>query len=191
MKKSLLHLQKLSIVLSISAIAHLANAQSTWTGADLVNNNTNWSDANNWSGGAPSSGAGIFHDGAFPITTNTIGAVNNIVQSSTAITSLTYNNTTAGDYYTTLIPSGSILMVSGNMTFGPVNGTGAGDTVTITGAGSLSGGGGRGAFSMNCSSGTETVDLSGLTNFVFNIGGSSSGSFSVAGSASSSGILKL
>ena len=64
----------------------------TWTGGNL-GTDMNWSDAANWSGGAPnSSSAVLFPDGAYPITTNIQGAVNNIVQSSTTISTLTYAN---------------------------------------------------------------------------------------------------
>ncbi|HSY17395.1 MAG TPA: hypothetical protein VK815_03635 [Candidatus Acidoferrales bacterium] len=185
MKKILLQLRSLTTVFAVFAIADLANAQSTWGGGGT---DQNWSTPGNWSsGGAPSSDAVIFPAGAFPITTNTQGAVNNIVQSSTAITTLNYNNATP-QFYTTLIPSGSTLTVGGNVTFGS-SGT-AGGNVTIMGAGSLVGSGTSSTFSMNVASGTESVDLSKLTNFVFNPGGAGN-TFAVAGSASSSGQLSL
>src|SRR5580700_7490698 len=131
MNKTLLQLHIPLIILAVFASTPLAQAQSTWGGGDT---DQNWSTAGNWSsGGVPSGDAVTFPAGAFPITTNTQGAVNNIVQSSTAITTLTYNNTTP-QFYTTLIPSGT-LTASGNVTFG--NSATAGGGVTVKGAGSF------------------------------------------------------
>ena len=126
MKKTLLQLRPFLFITFVLSIINLAQAQSTWGGGGT---DQNWSTSGNWSsGGAPAGDGVTFPAGAFPITTNTQGAVNNIVQSSTAITTLTYNNVTP-TFYTTLIPSGA-LTASGNLTFG-ASGT-AGGTVYST-----------------------------------------------------------
>lgn len=168
------------------ALSQHASAQS-WSGADIANSQ-NWSDGNNWAGNvAPSSGSAVvFPDGAFPVTTNVQGHANNIVQSSTAIASLTYNNA-ANDFDTTLIPSGSILTESGNFTVGGS----VPSFVTITGGGSLVGGSGTSTMSVQSTSGTATLDLSTLSNFVFNAGGSGNTISLSTGSSSASGSINL
>ncbi len=117
--KSPMHTVRTFVLLSVICVsgARLANAQSTWGGAGT---DQNWSTSGNWSaGGVPSSSSTVtFPDGAFPVTTNVQGAVNNIVQSSTTIASLTYNNNVTNGFDTTQIPSGSILTVNGNVTIG-------------------------------------------------------------------------
>ena len=180
----------LSLVFSffIGGIAvQLTEAQSTWGGAGT---DQNWSTSGNWSsGGAPANDAVIFPDGVFPITTNTQGAVNNIVQSSTAITSLTYNNNgAANDLVTTLIPSGSTLTVNGGLVVG--NGSVA-VSAAIAGGGSLAAGTGTTALTVQSTSGTAKLDLSGLTNFSFNAGGSGGAISLGTGSSSASGTLNL
>src|SRR5271170_7487793 len=119
--KNLLKTLQFLIILSLACAAlQRAGAQSTWTGGDLPNGNLNWSDSLNWSGGAPGSSSAVtFYDGVYPLTTNTQGAVNNIVQSSTTVASLNYNNNgAANDFVTTQIPSISVLTDSGNLTVG-------------------------------------------------------------------------
>lgn len=182
----------LSLVASLACMtAPLANAQ-TWTGGDLPINNLNWSDANNWSGGAPgSSSTVIFNDGAFPLTTNTQGAVNNIVQSSTTISSLTYNNQD-NNFVTTLIPSGATLTISGNLSVGASDIATSNSFVTMTGGGTLIGGTG-GSSTLSGQNGSaqgsvSTLDLSGLTNFSYNFGGGSSGSINLGTGSSGSSI---
>src|SRR5208282_3962594 len=140
----------------------------------------NWSTSGNWSaGGAPANDAVTFPDGAFPITTNTQGAVNNIVQSSTQITSLTYNNiSTSSHYVTTLIPSSVTLTLNGGIT---VSGNANITSAAITGGGSLiAGTNGTGTLAVETTgNGALLLDLSGLTNFVFNYGASSPGNLTI------------
>lgn len=172
-----------------SAISLHVRAQQ-WSGGD-IGNSENWSDGLNWVGGAApnSGGVVIFPDGAFPVTTNTQGTVNNIVQGNMTISSLTYNNNSATSHFvTTQIPTGNTLTVSGNVTAGGTVAT----TATVTGGGSLVAGGGSGTLSVQSTSGTATLDLSPLTNFVFNAGGGSSGAVTLStGSSSASGKINL
>src|SRR5579859_1270980 len=98
--------------------AQTASAQSTWSGANL-GTDMNWSDAANWNTIPTSSSAVTFPDGAYPITTNTQGAVNNVVSANTTIASLTFaNNGASGHFVTTQIPTGNTLTVNGNLTIG-------------------------------------------------------------------------
>src|SRR5262250_1756484 len=69
------------LIFMTCAAVPLAKAQSSWTGAGA---DQNWSTAGNWSSGVvPNNNTVTFQDGAFSVTTNVQGAVNNIVQSST------------------------------------------------------------------------------------------------------------
>jgi hypothetical protein len=149
-------------------LAPRTRAQSTWGGAG---SDQNWSTSLNWSaGGIPNNNAVTFPDGGFPITTNTQGTVNNIVQGNTQITSLTYNNNgAANDFVTTQIPSATTLTVSGNLTIGNAA---VAVVTTFNGGGSLvAGTNGTSTLAAQSSSGTAVLDLSPLTNFVFNAGG--------------------
>ena len=101
-----------SLIVISCATAHLAMAQSIWTGGGA---DANWSTPGNWSSGVvPNNNAVTFPDGAFPITTNAQGLVNNVVQSSTAISSITFNNLN-GNFDTTQISSGTILTINGTL----------------------------------------------------------------------------
>ena len=74
-----------------------------WSGNDAaVNGNTNWSDANNWSGGTPGPATNIFFFDAGASSTQ--GMVNNNVGSQATIFSLTYGNTNG--FHTTQIGPG-------------------------------------------------------------------------------------
>src|SRR5690348_17205443 len=176
------------LALLLCAAAESARAQSTWTGGGA---DQNWSTAGNWSGGAvPSNDTVMFPDGAFPVTTNVQGVVNNVVQSSTTISSLTYNNVNP-DYDTTEIPSGTTLTVGGNLTVGLNNAVaGQATTVTMTGGGSLIAGAGASTFVGQNGNGTGSaslLDLSGLNNFAFNPAGTG-GSFSLGTGSSGSAM---
>ncbi|MEI7534939.1 MAG: autotransporter-associated beta strand repeat-containing protein, partial [Verrucomicrobiae bacterium] len=86
-------------------------ATVTWSGVDaLATVNTNWSDANNWSGGTPTPTNSVLFGnlGAASAVSN----INNIVDVSTNILSLTFGNTTG--FHTTLINPGVTLTVSNN-----------------------------------------------------------------------------
>ncbi|HSU54212.1 MAG TPA: autotransporter-associated beta strand repeat-containing protein [Candidatus Dormibacteraeota bacterium] len=181
-------MKPLPLALLLSALCstcQLANGQSTWSGAGAPVQN--WSSALNWSGGLPTSGSTVtFPDGAFPVTTNVQGAVNNIVQSSTTILTLSYNNG-PGNFHTTQIPSGTILTVNGNVTVGP----GAiASVATFAGGGTLVAGAGTSTLAVQSTTGTAILDLSPLTNFVFNAGGAG-GPVTLGTSAGGKGTVTL
>src|SRR5258708_20481224 len=106
-----------------------------WTPAGA---NTNWSTAGNWNpSGSPGSTDDVqFFDGG---GTNAAGVVDNVLDSSLAIGSLTFGQT--NNFHTTLIASGQTLTVGGN-TNGVLAGTGtaAGDgIVTVNTANGVGG----------------------------------------------------
>jgi fibronectin-binding autotransporter adhesin len=165
-------------------LAPWAQAQSIWGGAGA---DQNWSTALNWSaGGVPNNNTVTFPDGAFPVTTNTQGVVNNIVQGNTSITSLTFNNIVP-HYDTTQIPSGVTLTLSGGITVS------AGANVAsaaVTGGGTLiagSNGTATLAIETTASSGALLFDLSGLNTFVMNPGASSPGNVTIANTSAPNG----
>lgn len=82
-----------------------------WSGVDAISQvNSNWSDANNWSGGTPRSNALIYFFDAG--TNGARGVANNIVSSNTTIFSLEYGNTNG--FHTTQISAGARLTISNN-----------------------------------------------------------------------------
>jgi autotransporter-associated beta strand protein len=114
--------QKIAVaaLLAGSLTASIAQPNGTWTGQGTGSTNLNWSNPNNWAGVTP---PGIFdkvyfEDLFFNGWTNKIGAVNNIVDTNSAVGTLYYSayskvNTTNNHYHTTLIPGGVTLTVGG------------------------------------------------------------------------------
>lgn len=173
------------------ACAPLMAQTVAWTGTDAASDvSTNWSDANNWSGGTPGPATNIyfFNQGA----SGAQGLVNNIVDSNTTIFSLQYGNTNG--FHTTEIKTGVTLTVSNNTATDSVfvgTGTdnGANQTLysTITGPGSFTVLGTNASFlvqqgSASGGSHMATLDLSGLANFNL-----TAGRLLVGGNGSSSG----
>jgi fibronectin-binding autotransporter adhesin len=184
------------IVLSLACAAQQSGAQSTWGGGGLPSNNLNWSDAANWSaGGVPGSSSTVtFPDGAYPITTNTAGNVNNIVPSSITISSLTYNNlSSSGDYDTTEIPSGQTLTISGSLSLGGSDGASQNTSVTMTGGGSLivgtSGSPTLSGQNGSAQGSASVLNLSGLNAFSFGSGTGSSATVNFGTGGSGSAIV--
>jgi len=165
-----------------------ARATTTWVGVDaLANLNTNWTDAANWQfPGAPApSDNVIFNDvasassspfsavGAGPGGIANQGGINNIVNASFSISTLTYSNIN-NDYQNTYVNAGLALTITNSLTVGSGTvdfGAGALGFVTIAGP--------NGALNVNntnstlyvglgsTSSGSHqaTLDLSGLAVF--------------------------
>ena len=147
-----------------------ANIQ--WSGADLINNNTNWSDGLNWAGTPPGSSDAVFffdNGGA-----TSAGTVDNIVAVSRTIASLKYGNT--NNFHTTQINSGQTLTVTNGLTVGTETGTANNDqivTATVTGPGTLSVSGGN-IIVRQCNGSSSAIrnamlDMSGLSNFTANV----------------------
>jgi hypothetical protein len=112
----LFSLLTVTFTLASSQLVRAANV--TWSGAGP---DMNWSDAANWSGGTPSGNAAIFTAAAFPGSTNAAGLINNIVDTSTTITGLTYNNFGATSFHTTLLAPNQTLTVNGTVNVGTNN----------------------------------------------------------------------
>jgi hypothetical protein len=116
-----------------------AAGTSTWSGAGA---DMNWATAGNWSAGtgasAPPAAAdtAVFGNGAFPATTNAIGAVNAIVAASTTVTTLTFQNISP-QFHTIQINAGQTLTSSGALNIGSGVAAGSTEYVTFTGPGEL------------------------------------------------------
>jgi autotransporter-associated beta strand protein len=165
----------LAVALCLPSVRLMAQ-NVIWSGVDAIANvNTNWSDANNWSGGTPGPATNIyfFDTGA----SGSRGVVNNIVDGNTTIFSLNYDNTNG--FHTTQINSGATLVVSNTtpatlVFVGTGTDNGANQTLysTITGPGSFSviGTNTGAVFSVQQGSASAgrlmaTLDMSGLANF--------------------------
>ena len=154
----------------------LAAQTVTWSGQDAAANvSTNWSDANNWTGGTPGPAANVrfFDAGA----SGAKGEVDDICDGNTTILSLQYGNT--NNYHTTLVNPGTRLVISNtaaaNLLFagtGTDNGQSQTSYSSMTGSGAL--------IVMDTNPGSlfvvqqgsvnngihmATLDLSGLANF--------------------------
>ena len=147
----------------------------TWAGIDNTTDTTNWSDRLNWDlPGAPGTLDNvIFEDG------NTVpneATVDNFVDANFAIATLTYDQITSGQWHVTQIPVGNTLTVNGATTIGGAAATdGAKTSVGIVDAGTLVL---KGSLTIGNNGNTSadsgtTLDLSGLSNFVFNASGGS------------------
>src|ERR1051325_6112253 len=126
-------LRSVAILAALLATTHLTQAQSIWIGTNNVAANTNWSTAANLSpSGAPVASTQVrFNDSA---AESVAGTINNVVDTSGAIASLTYGNTNG--FHTTLIAPGVTLTNSGNLTVGTETDNGGVvliGTATITG----------------------------------------------------------
>jgi fibronectin-binding autotransporter adhesin len=166
---------RLLLILSSVALPRFADAATTflWNvaspGANNWNVNANWIPA---TGNPGSTDTGVF--GTVGTAANST-TVNNIVSVSTAITSLQYTNTTAAAWHVTQLADGVTLSTSGNVIVGSALLNAAQDSTTtsaaILGNGTFQASGNnfligyQGNSSLN--SGT-VLDLSGLTNFIYN-----------------------
>lgn len=165
----------LALAIAIIGANQLSAATLIWSGTDLVNNNTNWSDAANWVGGTTpiaSSDVKFFDLNAVGVVSN----LDNIVDASLTIGSLQYGNT--NNFHTTLITNGVTLLVTntGGLFVGTAGGAGAPTTqqvyATVTGTGGALNVSNKAAFiTVNqgdvSGSGTQRsiLDLTGLGSF--------------------------
>lgn len=169
------------LLAGFSTANSLLGATIVWTGTDAIASvNTNWSDANNWSGGTPAAANNIeFFDQG---TNASQGAVNNIVAADTTILSLQYGNTNG--FHTTQINSGAKLVISNTAAANLlVAGTGTDNGASQTSYSTVKGAGTFTALdtnatstfivqqgSTNSGSHMATLDLSGLANFNLTVG---------------------
>ena len=144
-----------------------------WTGSDVPNLNTNWSDALNWQlPGAPTADDNVIF-GSAEVVFDSL-TINNVVDANTTVNTLQFTNTTSGQWHVTEIPAGVTLTVSSNMTVGGLTLSGLQTSVAMTGGGTLSVGGNALNVGNNGTGGIDSgtaLDLSGLSNFVYNAPG--------------------
>jgi autotransporter-associated beta strand protein len=175
MKPKLLSRSLILVALSLSARSATA-AVTTWSGAGT---DDNWSTTGNWDNGLPAANDAVFGDLDATGTTGPLGAVNNIVDANTTVTSLRYTNLETTGYHTTRIPAGVTLGVNGGGTSievqSPLNGIDDVVYATILGDGTLSANNtgatlyvGQGVLPTNAAGSSirrATLDLSGLEQF--------------------------
>jgi fibronectin-binding autotransporter adhesin len=161
---------KASVCAAVFGIAQLVGAAgtSTWSGAGA---DMNWATAGNWSAGtgasAPPAAAdtAVFGNGAFPATTNAVGAVNSIVAASTTVAALTFQNISP-QFQTVQINAGQTLTSSGTLGIGTGVAVGSTTYVTFSGPGELDA---NGAVTLSgTGGGTDThieLNLSSLGTF--------------------------
>lgn len=154
----------------------------------------NWTDPANWS---PTGTPGTPDNAIFGVTGTGPDAftVNNIVNANQTITGLTYNNATSGAWHVTQISAPNKLTVSGNFTVGGLNVDGSITSVAMTGDGTFEADGNNfkvgNAGASSTSTLNATLDMSGLSTFIYN---APFGTWIVAGSggdARGGGVLNL
>lgn len=141
-----------------------------WTGADAPNGNTNWSDASNWDlPGAPGAQDNVVFNSTAVVSDAL--TVDNIVDANTTVSTLRYTNAVNGQWHVTQIPNNVTLNVSSNLTVGGLSGDGLASLAAMTGGGTLNVGGTSLTIGNNGTSSTSsgTLDLSGLSNFVYSV----------------------
>jgi fibronectin-binding autotransporter adhesin len=101
----------LPVLIALVFTVQTAFAQTFWIGNNGTSTTTNWSDPNNWSTVVvPSANTAV----AFTNTgTAAVGTVNNVVDTSTTIASLRYDETNGGGHTTLLLP-GVTLRITGS-----------------------------------------------------------------------------
>jgi autotransporter-associated beta strand protein len=159
-----------------------------WTGADVPNLNTNWSDRLNWQlPGEPGPGENVQFTSIASQAGSALstpgggsaalipGSFNNIVDGNVTIASLTYSNL-SNSYHNTWLNSGESLTTTNGLSIGTLD-TGPADKGSVT----ISGSAGAGLSTSNgnvqvwLGSGTAggsqaLLDLSALDNFTANVG---------------------
>lgn len=186
----------LPLLAGILAVPLASAAPVLWTGNG---GNDNWSNAGNWSGGAPAGNEVIFGNDDATGSSGPFGTANNIVDQSIAIGRLSYTNLIATGVHTTQINPGVTLQVtnSGNtvLVYAP---TAAGDAqvyATILGGGTLTLSNAAGILMVGQGSATAnasrlaTLDLSGLQNFNATLSRIILGQQSVVGNRANAAVL--
>jgi fibronectin-binding autotransporter adhesin len=180
------------VVLTLTAGPVGVRPYVIWSGADVANLHTNWSDASNWQApGAPTaadnaiftetaaqSASALSTPGGGPGALN-FAAINNIVDANFTISSLIYTNV-GGTYQNTFIANGDTLTISNTNTSGTLLSAGSANTdfgASATGNVTISGPNGTLDVDntndtvfvglVTAGTGTElgTLDMSGLGSF--------------------------
>jgi len=180
-----------SILLTLTAGPVGARPSMTWNANNNVSANTNWSRNVNWRlPGAPVATDNAIFDGSTTVADAI--TVNNVVDSNFTMAGLSYLNTN-GQYQVTQIPAGNTLTINNTFTAGGFTVDGAVTHVAFTDGGTLVvnatnanlvGNSGSSGSSANAS-----LDLSGLSNFVYNAGSATFGVGNVGGRGQGTIIL--
>ncbi|HXU79352.1 MAG TPA: autotransporter-associated beta strand repeat-containing protein [Methylomirabilota bacterium] len=184
-----------AFTLVFSAMLAPANL-ALWIGNPGVSANTNWSDNANWNNSAGGTLGYTNNDVLFGATGAALNAgdINSLIDTSGSTLSLAFTNG-PGQFHTAFLPAGIVLTNTGTLTVG-VSSTNNNNvtTVNVAGGGTLIQTGAAITvknFNAANSEGLATLDLSGLSNFVYTAAG---GTLTVAGSGSDargSGVLTL
>lgn len=159
-----------TILLTLTSGPTSTRASVFWTGSDVPNLNTNWSDRLNWQlPGAPTSVDNVIFGNT--ATVSDAVTINNVVDANTTISSLRYTNSTSGQWHVTQIPTG-VTLTATNVTIGGLTADNVTTSVAMTDGGTLQAFGssfnvGNGGSSGSASS--ATADFSALSNFVYEV----------------------
>ncbi|TAK93937.1 MAG: hypothetical protein EPO07_17500, partial [Verrucomicrobia bacterium] len=196
MKTTLRLVTTTAALLFIAAVTRQASAQTVWIGVNNVSASTNWSDTANWSTAASPAGTDVlFGDLGAAATAGTINSV--VDNSSLNPNSLTFTNlSSGGKFHTVLIPGSVTLANAADLLVGGTSAPTVTTTNNFVGGGTLVQNGAN--MNVKWIGGTAggsiaVLDMSGLTNFVYN---NSGGTVTIASSASGSearggGIVNL
>ena len=166
------NLRRLTVLflLGVLSVFRSSAAPFEWTGA--TGTDDLWATAGNWN---PSGPPGTADSVTFDDTDTVADAinVNNIVGANKTIAALSYTNSLSGTWHVTQIPPGVTLTVSGSVIIGGGTGAGLNTSAAMTGGGTFLVTGTTNFLTLGntTSSGSATpgtLDLSGLTTFVFN-----------------------
>src|SRR5260221_10561804 len=185
-----------AVFFAIIATAQLAQANTAlWIGNPGVTATTNWSDNANWSnsaGGGPGPNQKDVRFGGAG-SAGSAGIVTSVVDAN-GLNPLSLGFTNGpGQFHTVLIPAGITLTNSNGLTVGGLTADAYTTVVNLTGDGTFQQIGTTVTvqnFGATASSALATLDLSGLSNFVFN---ASAGTLNVGstGGNRSAGALNL
>ena len=180
----------LVILITGLCLTQLASAQTTFNWTSGGGTDTNWSTIANWDNGAATPGSldtAIFGAAASVGNATTI---NNVVDTSTTVATLRYTNSITGQWHVTQIPAATTLTVSGTLTAGGITADGLTNLTAITGGGTLlvNGSVTVGEIGSTAANSSSMLDLSGLSNFVFN---NSAGNLQVGNGARSGADMKF
>ena len=159
-----------------------AGAQSIWQGVINVSATTNWSDTANWSSAAPPTDASLLFDNTGASTVD--GQINSVVDVPENIAALAFANQSTL-FHTVFVPGNVTVFNSGVLEVGTAAAVDSRFTkANFTGAGTLVQAGNMTVRNNCASSGgglyaLATLNLAGLSNFIFD---NASGTIAVAGS---------
>ncbi len=173
-----------AILLTLTAGPIGTRASVTWNGTNNVSATTNWTDNLNWQlPGVPGAADNVVFNNSAVGTDST--TVNNLVNANFNVATLTYNQNGPGNFHVTEIPGGVTLNVSGAVTVGGLPAADGTLTSTyLTGGGTFAASGATfnvNNFGSSSSGSLATLDLSGLSYFIFN---SSIGTMNIANATS-------